>query len=146
MDKKQFKEYLLLYGAEIHSWPEEIMRAGLEALDKSPDFTKLLKEQEHFESFLNTRRYEKPSEDFAERIISTSLHKKQKSFTLGSFVSALINDFRFPKPVLTTFSVLMVLLLVIGFIIGFFNPSESVSIADDETNLQAFLYYEEDIP
>jgi len=145
MDKRQFKEYLLLYGAEIHSWPEEIMRSGLEALEKSPDFNILLKEHEHFESILNTRKYEKPNNHFAERIISTSLHKKQKSFTLGSFISALIHEFRFPKPVLTTFSVLILLLLSVGFIIGFFNPSESVSTANDETSLQAFLYYEEDI-
>lgn len=145
MDKKQFKEYLLLYGAEIHSWPEEIMRSGLEALEKSPDFKILLKEHEHFESILNTRTYEKPSNHFTERIISTSLHKKQKSFTLSSFVSALMNEFRFPKPALTTLSALMILLLIIGFIIGFLNPLGSVSTSNDETSLQAFLYYEEDV-
>ena len=122
------------------------MRSGLKALEKSPDFKTLLKEQEHFESFLNTRRYEKPTNDFAERIISTSLHKKQKSFTLRSFMSALIDELQFPKPALTTLSTLMILLLFIGFIIGFLNPLGSVSTANDETSLQAFLYYEEDIP
>ena len=146
MDKNRFKENLLLYGSDLHSWPEELMRSGLKALEKSPDFKILLKEQEHFERFLNTRRYEKPTHDFAERIITTSLHKKQKSFTLVSFVSALIDEFRFPKPALTALSALMILLLFIGFAIGFLNPLGSVSSANDETSLQAFLYYEEDIP
>lgn len=145
MDKNQFKESLLLYGADLHSWPEEIMREGLEALEKFPDFKLLLMEQEQFETFLHTRKYEKPSNGFAERIISTSLHKKQKSSAFRSFVSAFTNDFRFPEPVRTAVPVLIILLLVVGFIIGFLNPSESVSTANDETNLQAFLYYEEDI-
>ena len=134
-----------MYGSDLHSWPEDIMRAGFEALEKSPDFKILLKEQEHFESFLHTRKYENPSNDFTERIISSSLHKKQKSFTLSSFVSALTNEFRFPEPALTTLSALMILLLLIGFIIGFLSPLGSVSTANDEMNLQAFLYYEEDV-
>ena len=145
MDKNQFKENLLLHGSDIRSWPEEIIRAALEALENSPDLKALIKEQEHLESFLNTRRYENPSNDFAERIISASLHKKQSSFTLSAFVSALMGEFRFPKPALTTISVL-ILLLAVGFITGFFIPSEYVSTPNDETSLQAFLYYEEDIP
>ena len=145
MDKKRFTESLLLHGTDLHAWPEEIMRAGLEALEKSPDFKMLLKEHEQFERFLHTRKYEKPDDDLTERIISDALPEKQKTFPFISVASAFIYELRFPKPALTAVSALMLLALILGFIVGFLNPVWSGSTAYDETSFQAFLYYEEDI-
>jgi hypothetical protein len=39
----------------------------------------------------------------------------------------------------------MILVLIIGFTIGFSNPSESVLTAQEETSLQVFLYDEGDV-
>ncbi|MEN8264810.1 MAG: hypothetical protein ABFR82_15260 [Nitrospirota bacterium] len=41
MDIKQFSENLMLYGADVHQWPEDIRQAGLDALEKFPDLQKL---------------------------------------------------------------------------------------------------------
>lgn len=146
MDMKQFKENLLLYGVNVHQWPEEIRKAGLEALESSSEMQALLAEHEHFESALKIRRYEEPANNLAQRIISESLRQKQKApLSLGSFISALVNEFHFPKPALTALSIVMILVLVIGFVAGFSNPSESVLTAQEETSLQAFLYYEGEV-
>jgi len=144
MEMKQFKENLLLYGANIHHWPEEIGQAGLEALESSSEMQELLVEHEHFEKVIKTRRYEEPSVNLAQRIISASLQQKAP-LSFGSFISELLNEFRFPKPALSVLSIVMILVLIIGFTIGFSNPSESVLTAQEETSLQVFLYDEGDV-
>jgi len=145
MDMEQFKENLLLYGANMHRWPEEIKKAGLKALERSSEIQALLKEHEHFEQLLKTRTYEEPAGNLAQRIISAS--RKQKApFSPASFISALLNEIHLPKPALAALSAVMILVLVIGFVTGFSNPLESpVLTAREETSLQAFLYDEGDI-
>ena len=143
MDIIQFKENLFLYGANLHQWPEDVKKAGVEALERSSEIQVLLKEHEHFERLLETRRYEEPANNLAQRIISASRQKAPSG--LGSFMSALLNEFHFPKPAFAMLSAVMILILVIGFVIGFSNPSgSSVSTAQEETSLQAFLYDEGD--
>jgi hypothetical protein len=144
IEMKKFKENLLLYGANIHYWPEEIRQAGLEALESSSEMQELLSGHEHFEKVLKTRRYEEPSVNLAQRIISASLQQKAP-LSFGSFISELLNEFRFPKPALSVLSIVMILVLIIGFTIGFSNPSESVLTAQEETSLQVFLYDEGDV-
>jgi len=145
MDVKQFKENLLLYGADMHQWPEELKKAGLKVLERSPEIQVLLKEHEHFERLLKARRYEEPANNLAERIISASRQQKAP-FSPGSFISALLNEFHLPNPALAALSAVIILVLVIGFVIGFSNPlGSSVSTAQEETSLQAFLYDEGDI-
>lgn len=141
---KKFKENLLLYGANVNHWPEELRQAGLEALESSSEIKALLAEHEHFERVLRARSYETPSNNLAQRIISSLQQEQKASRSLGSFLSALLNEVRFPKPALTALSIVMIL-LVIGFVIGFLNPSESVLTGHEDTSLQAFLYYEGDI-
>ncbi len=146
MEMKKFKENLLLCGANINHWPEEIRQAGLEALESSSEMQALLVEHEHFEKVIKTRRYEEPSGNLAQRIISASLQQKQKApLSFGSFISELLNEFRFPKPALSVLSIVVILVLIIGFTIGFSNPSESVLTAQEETSLQVFLYDEGDV-
>lgn len=146
MDVKQFKENLLIYGADVHQWPEEIRQAGLEALESSPELQTLIAEEEHFERVLKTRKYEEPSSNLEQRIISSSLLRKQKTpFSIGAFIPALLDEFRLPRPALAAISVVMVVVLIIGFAIGFSNPAGSVMTEQEQTNLQEFLYYEGDI-
>jgi hypothetical protein len=149
MEMKKFEENLLLYGADMHQWPEEIRQAGLKALESSSEMQTLLVEHEHFEKVIKTRRFEEPGSNLAQRIISASLQRKQKApLSPGAFISELLNEFRLPKPALSVISIVMILVLAIGFAIGFSNysnPSGSTSAVQEETSLQVFLYDEGDI-
>lgn len=147
MDTTQFKENLLLHGANVHQWPEKIRKTGLEALESSAELQALQKDHEKFEKVLQIRRYEEPADNFAQRIISASLQQRQKApFSPGSFIADLINEFRIPRPALAALSFVMILALTIGFAIGFTNPSgSSVLNNTEETNMQAFLFDEGDI-
>ena len=65
---EEFKEKLLMYGADVRNWPKDIRSSGLKALDSSPELQKLVGDEERFEGLLKTRKYEEPSRDLAERI------------------------------------------------------------------------------
>lgn len=143
MKKEQFKENLFLYGTNIHQWPEMIRQSGVEALERAPELRALVEEYEHFEKVLALRRYEEPSAHLAQRIISAASPKKQKTPLL--FIAALLNEFRLPKPVFAALSLLMIFVLIVGFILGFSGPSDSVLTAQEETTLQTFLYDEGEV-
>jgi hypothetical protein len=142
MDPKQFKENLLLYGADVHRWPEEVRNAGLEALENSSEFRSLVAEEAKFERILKSRKYEEPDSSLERRIIFAALQtKKNPPSSLGTFLLELLAEFRLPRPVLIALSI-----LIIGFTIGFLDPITSAPTQQDPTTLQAFLYYEEELP
>ncbi len=146
MDSKKFKENMLVHGADVNQWPEEIRQAGLEALESSPELQALSADQEHFERILKTRKYEEPGVDLAQRIITASLHQKKKSFfSLGSLLSGVLGELRLPKPALTAVYVLMIFVLMIGFGIGFSDPMGSALAEQEQINLQEFLYDEGEV-
>ena len=146
MNLKQFKDNVLVYGSDVRNWPEDIREAGLKALDSSPELQALLTDEERLERVLKTRKYEEPSIDLSERIISASLHKKKKARrSLGGFFSDLLWEFSLPKPALTAVSVSLIFALIIGFAIGFSNPSGYMSTHQYQTNLEEFLYYEGEV-
>lgn len=143
---KQFKENLLVYGANVHEWPDDIRQAGLKALEISSELRALLAEEERFERVLKTRRYEGPSRDLAERIVSAAQPKKIKVWRrLSGFFSELVWEFSLPRAALTAVSVSLILVLILGFAIGFSNPIGSVSTEQSQTDLQEFLYYEGEV-
>jgi hypothetical protein len=147
MDPKQFKENILLYGVDFHQWPEEIRQAGVESLHNSSELAALLTEQERFERVLRTRKYEEPSGNLAQRIVSLSSGQDKKSpFSLGLFLSKLFTDeFCLPKPALIVVSILIAAALMVGFIIGFSNSTGSALTGQSQANLQEFLHYEGDV-
>jgi hypothetical protein len=146
MDPRQFKENILLYGVDLYQWPEEIRQAGVELLQKSFEMRAFLEEQEEFERVLKTRKYEEPSDNLAQRIVSVSLNQEKRGASaIGLFLSGLFADeFRLPKPALVLISFLMIVILGIGFFIGFSNSTGSISTDQRQANLQEFLHYEED--
>jgi len=147
MDTKQFKENLLLYGADINQWPEKIRQSGVKALESSPEYRALQEDHDSFEKMLKTRRFEELADNFAQRVISASLQQRQKApFSLGSFIEDMISEFRISKPALAVLSFVTVLVLTIGLTVGFLYPSMTwVSNNAEETNLQAFLFDEGDV-
>jgi hypothetical protein len=147
MNRKQFEEYLLLYGTNMNEWPQEIRQAGLEALESSAELQAFYQDHDNFEKLLHTRRYEEPAGNFAQRIISVSSQQTQKDpFSLRSLIAGLIDEFHIPRPALALISLVMLLALTIGFTIGFTNPNgSSVLNNTEEPQLQAFLFDEGDV-
>jgi hypothetical protein len=145
MDRTHFEENLLLYGAKLHQWPEEVKNAGLQALENSSEIRTLLAEHEEFEKALKVRNYDEPDRNLAQRIISASLRQEQKvPFSLRTFSSSLLGEFHFSRPAAAAFSLSLIAVLILGFVVGYSNPPESVLTAQDETSLQTFLYDEGD--
>jgi hypothetical protein len=147
MDPRQFKENILLYGADLDQWPEEIRQAGLESLRNSSELQVLLTEQKRFERVLKTRKYEEPGGNLAQRIVSLSLRQDKKStFSLGLFFSRLFaGEFYLSKPAFIVVSILMITALLVGFVIGFSNSTGSTLTDQRQANLQEFLHYEGDV-
>jgi len=146
MNLKQFKGHVLVHGTDILSWPEDIRTEGLKALEASSEIQALLADEERFEMVLKTRRYEDPSPDLAERIISASRQKQDKRFrSIVGFFSDMLWEFGVPNRALTAVSVSLLFALILGFAIGFFYPSGAMSSEQNQTNLEAFLYYEGEV-
>ena len=146
MNFEQFKEKLLMYGADVRNWPKDIRSSGLKALDSSPELQKLVEDEERFEEVLKTRKYEEPRRDLAGRIVAAALPRKKKAQrNLGVFFSEVLQEFNLSRRALATISVSLIFTLIIGFTIGFSNPSGFVSAEQYETNLEDFLYYEGDV-
>ena len=146
MDLEQFKKNLLLHGTDVHDWPEEIKQAGLKALESSSEFQAVLEKEVRFERVLEGRIYEEPDKDFAERIVLAARPKKTSLWThFSGFFSELIWEFDFPKPALSALSVSLVIVLLVGFTIGFTNTNGSISTETTQADIQEFLYYEGEV-
>jgi len=105
-----------------------------------------VEEEERFEGVLKTRKYEEPNRDLARRIVAAALHRKKKAQrNLGVFFSEVLREFSLSRRALTAVSVSLIFTLIIGFTIGFLNPSGYVSAEQYETNLEDFLNYEGDV-
>lgn len=145
MNFEQFKEKLLMHGADVHNWPKDIRSSGMKVLDNSPELQKLVEDEERFEGVLKTRKYEEPSRDLAGRIVAAALPRKKKAQrNLGVFFSEVLREFSLSRRALTAVSVSLIFTLIVGFTIGFSNPSGYVSAEQYETNLEDFLNYEGD--
>ena len=136
-----------MYGADIRCWPKDIRSSGLKALYSSPELQKLVEDEERFERFLKTRRYEKPSRDLAGRIVAAALPKNKKAQrNLGVFFSEVLSEFSLSRRTFAAVSVSLIFTLIVGFTIGYSNLSGYTSAEQYETHLEDFLNYEVDVP
>jgi hypothetical protein len=146
MNFKQFEEKLLMYGADVRKWPENVRSSALKTLETSPELQKLVKNEERFEGVLNTRKFEKPSKDLAGRIVASALPRKKKAQrNFGVFLSDMLSEFSLSRRVLVAVSVSLIFTLIVGFTIGYSNPSRYASTEQYETHLEDFLNYEGDV-
>ena len=146
MNFEQFKEKILMYGADVRCWPKDIGSSALKALDSSPELKKLVEDEKRFEGILKTRKYEEPSRDLAGRIVAAALPKKkivQRNF--GVFFSEILSEFSLSRRSFAAISVSLIFTLIIGFTIGYSNPSGYTSAEQYETHLEDFLNYEGDV-
>lgn len=143
MNEHDFKENLLINGADLRRWPEEIRQAGLDALLRSPSLGDLVAEQAEYDRVLESRGYDEPSGDLADRIIRASLRREQRaSFSLSDLLSELLGVFVVPERAIVSVSTVMIILLLIGFAIGFSDPFGSSSTEQASNGLQDILYSE----
>ena len=146
MNFEQFKEKLLMYGADVRCWPIDIRSLALKALESSPELQKLVEDEKRFEGVLNTRKYEEPSRDLAGRIVAAALPKKKKDQrNFGVFISDVLSEFSLSRRAFAAVSVSLIFTLIIGFTIGYSNPSGYTSAEQYETHLEDFLNYEGDV-
>jgi len=146
MNFEQFKENLLMYGADVRCWPKDIRSSALNALESFPELQKLVEDEKRFEGVLNTRKYEEPSRDLAGRIVAAALPKKKKAHrNFGVFISDVLSEFSLSRRAFAAVSVSLIFTLIIGFTIGYSNPSGNVSAEQYETHLEDFLNYEGDV-
>jgi hypothetical protein len=147
MDPQQFKENILLHGADLNHWPEEIRQGGVESLRNSSELQALLAEQEQFEEVLKTRKYEEPSSNLVERIVSLSCHQEERSPSgVVLYLSRLFaEEFFLPKPALILISILMIVALGVGVFIGVSSSTRATLTDQRQANIQEFLHYEEDV-
>ena len=145
MNFEQFEKNLLMYGADVRNWPKDIRSSALNALS-SPELQKLVDYEERFEGVLNTRKFEEPSKDLAGRIVAAALPKKKKAQRkFGMFFSDILSEFSLSRRAFAAVSVSLVFILIIGFTIGYSNPSGYTSAEQYETHLEDFLNYEGDV-
>jgi hypothetical protein len=105
-----------------------------------------LEDEKRFEKVLKTRKYEEPNRDLAGRIIAAALPGKKKAQrNPGVFFSEVLRELSLSRRALAAVSVSLVFTLIIGFTIGFSNPSGYASAEQYETNLEDFLNYEGDV-
>jgi len=143
---EQFEEKLLMYGADVRKWPKDIRSSGLKLLDRSPELQKLVADAERFEGVLKIRKYEEPSRDLADRIVAAALPKKKEAQRkLGMFFSEILSEFSLSRRAFAAVSISLIFSLIIGFTIGFSNPSGNASAEQTQTSLGDFLNYEGDV-
>jgi hypothetical protein len=135
MDTERFREYLLIHGAGVHRWPEDVRQAGAEAVERSSECRSLQEEYARFEAALSARVYEEPSPDLARRIVSAA-RRRERNVSIGiiEFLVSCFRDLRVPAPVFTTAAV-----LVLGVVLGLWLPAESVVADPESSEAQTFL-------
>ncbi len=138
MDKKDFLEYLSMYGADLGRWPDRLGNEAEKALSGSPELRDALKKEKLFEEALNMRGFEEPSPDLARRIIDAAGPEKARVRSLFfDLLSSIFSVIPLPKPALA-----LALLLVLGIAAGYLYAN----YADKDTNsmqLAELLYHEE---
>ena len=150
MDKREFKEALMLYGAELSAWPEELNLEAKALIKADNEFSvelrALIEEEGEFEILLGARSFEEPDDYLAGRIIAFA--KESAGEPAQGLIGWLFAEFFTPRAL-----VALALTLVIGFMAGYMAPKAVVDpsgqfVADDEMILEesfSSLFMEGDI-
>ena len=140
MDKKEFLEYLAVYGGDLAGWPEDLRDRAEKACAQSTELGEALEEERRFEESLMERSFEEPSPGLEARIISAATAAKRpgaEGNSILGILSAIFSAIPLPRP-----AVALPLLLVLGMAAGYLyaNYTEQDSTGSQFTDL---LYYGE---
>lgn len=143
MNLEEFKECLGKYSTDIDTWPSEEKVIAQAGLREYHDFKDALRIETEFEELLNLRKFEKPAQDLAERIISVSKNNiKTKSRPIMSILGDSFKFFHIPKPAYA-----LITIFVFGISMGllFNDPviDENEEFTVSELNFYEGDYYEQ---
>jgi len=117
MTEKKFGECLMLYGAAIENWPEEIQAEAIQATHQSA-ISALMIEQRYFEQLLRDHDVIEPANPWlADRIINAAASRASRVSVTAWLQEVL--TFMLPRPAFAFAAV-----LAIGIVIGFSLPAE----------------------
>jgi|SRR5581483_2053795 len=99
--------------------------------------------EQKLEAMLQSRRFEPPSPDLAERIVRKARPLPQhQMISLTQWMKELFAEFHLPRPVYVLVST-----LIFGFVVGLTLPQYTTNADDaDSVPIQSFLYADEDVP
>lgn len=104
-------------------------------------------DEKKFEKILNSRKFEEPSPDLAQRIITASQsQKKKESFNIAVWFADFISEFNLSRPMYATVQIMLAIVLTVGLTIGFYNPVEKRIAEQEQIHLQSFLYVKGELP
>jgi len=95
---------------------------------------------ERLEELLRSRRFEPASPDLEERIIlkAQSIPQNQP-ISLIQWMKQLFAEFHLPKP-----AYVLAGTLALGFVVGFYTPSDTIPDDAGAVHVQSFLYADEE--
>lgn len=140
MDRKEFMNYLVLYGGDLGRWPAGLREEAEAACAASPGLRAALEEEKRFEATLMERGFEEPSSGLEARIIYAASAVKRPEPAWKSLLRLLGSIFTaipLPKP-----AIALPLLLVIGMAAGYFFANYSDNDTDGSL-YTAMMYYGE---
>lgn len=140
MDRKEFMDYLALYGGDLDKWPSGLREAARAACSSSQELRLALEDEIRFEETLMKRGFEEASPGLEARIINAASSIKWpepagKSVLglLGSVFSAI----PLPRP-----AIALPLLLIIGMAAGYLFANYSDTDTDGSLYTQMMYYGE----
>lgn len=137
MHIRQFEENVLVYGADLAQWPEQL-RAQAERVCAEPAYAAALAEAEAFEQRLRAERVEAPSPMLAQRITAAARRIPQEQpFDLMRWLWGLFAEIRLPQPAYA-----MALVLMLGLGLGLSNATTNGDDAAD--SYSASYFFDED--
>lgn len=137
MDRKEFMDYIGLYGGDLDRWPSGLRDEAEAMCSGSPELRAALEEERRFGEALMERGFEEPSPGLEARIISASAALKRpgpaKNSVLG-LLGAIFSAIPLPRP-----AIALPLLLVIGMAAGYLYSNYSDN--DTDTSLYSEVMY-----
>ncbi len=132
MDKREFQELLMLYGADISGWPDGLDIKAKALLDadneEAGELASLMEEESGFEALLGERSFEEPSDYLATRIIAhveESAGEEIEASEVKGLMGWVFAEFFTPRA-----AIALTLALVIGFMAGYMSPQSSLDPYD----------------
>jgi len=137
MDRKEFMDYIGLYGGDLGRWPSGLREEAEALCSRSPGLRAALDEERRFEETLLEREFEEPSPGLEERIIRAAASVKRpepaKNSVIG-LLGAIFSAIPLPRP-----AIALPLLLVIGMAAGYLYSTYTDN--DTDTTIYSELMY-----
>jgi hypothetical protein len=141
MDRKEFLDYLELYGGDLGRWPENVRGEAGKARARSAELSEALEEERRFEEALMERRFEEPDPGLETRIISAAAERKRPEPAGNSvfgILGAIFSAMPLPRP-----AIALPLLLIIGMAAGYFYANYTEQDTDNSLYSEMLYYGEE---